>query len=113
MAETHQFALSDRDRKIIIEALMGLKHSRRRKSARSTRLKEIDLLVSKFLDSAYPDITIGVHGGQVQWVLGNPFPIRVCDYDGDRDELPDVDERGQKCRMWFEPVDTTTAHVRR
>lgn len=109
MPEPHQVPLSNRDRQIIIEALIRLKHSRRTKSARPIRLKEIDLLVSKFLDSAYPDITIGVHGGQVQWVLGNPFPIRVCDYDGDRDELPDVDERGQKCRMWFEPVDSTTA----
>ena len=109
MAEPHQLTFSSRDRQIIIEALMRLKHSRRRKSARSIGLKEIDLLVSRFLDSAYPDITVGVHGGQVQWVLGNPFPIRVCDYDGDRDELPDVDERGQKCRMWFEPIDSTTA----
>ena len=51
----------------------------------------------------YPDITIGVHGGQVQWALGNPFPIRICDYDGAKDDLPDLDERGQRCRMWFEP----------
>lgn len=53
----------------------------------------------------WPCITVGVHGGQVQWVLGNPFPIRICDYDGGDDELPDVDEREQKCRIWFEPID--------
>lgn len=47
-----------------------------------------------------PDICVGVFGGQVQWALGNPFPIRICDYDGDDDELPDIDERGQRCRMW-------------
>ena len=34
-----------------------------------------------------PAITVGVHGGLVQWVIGNPFPIRICDYDGDDDEL--------------------------
>lgn len=56
-----------------------------------------------------PTITIGVHGGQVQWVLGNAFPIRVCDYDGETDELPDLDERDQKCRIWFEPVDNNWA----
>ncbi len=53
----------------------------------------------------YPDITVGVYGGQVQWTLGNPFPIRICDYDGDEKELPSLDERGQRCRMWFEPED--------
>ena len=52
-----------------------------------------------------PSITVGVHGGQVQWVLGNPFPVRVCDYDGNDCELPDIDERDQKCRIWFEPID--------
>ena len=51
----------------------------------------------------HPEITVGVHGGQVQWTLGNPFPIRVCDYDGDREDLSDIDERGQPCRIWFEP----------
>ena len=53
----------------------------------------------------WPNITIGVHGGQVQWVLGNPFPIRVCDYDGELAELPNLDEQEQRCRIWFEPVD--------
>ena len=53
----------------------------------------------------HPDITVGVHGGQVQWTLGNPFPIRICDYDGDKEDLPSLDENGQRCRMWFEPAD--------
>lgn len=52
-----------------------------------------------------PAITIGVHGGLVQWVLGNPFPIRICDYDGDEDELPSIDERDQRCNMWWEQPD--------
>jgi len=51
----------------------------------------------------HPDITIGVHGGLVQWVLGNPFPVRICDYDGF--DLPDLDERGHPCAIWFEPAD--------
>jgi hypothetical protein len=41
-------------------------------------------------------------------MLGNPFPIRVCDYDGQSDEdLPDIDERGQRCRMWWEAGDSS------
>ena len=53
----------------------------------------------------YPNITVGVHGGLVQWTLGNPFPIRICDYDGEDGDLHDMDERGQRCAMWFEPAD--------
>ncbi len=53
----------------------------------------------------YPDITIGVHGGQVQWTAGNPFPLRICDYDGDKRDLPDLDKDGEWCRQWFEPPD--------
>jgi hypothetical protein len=56
-----------------------------------------------------PDITIGVHGGQVQWTSGNPFPIRIVDYDGDEADLTDADEKGEPCRMWFEPSDQERA----
>jgi hypothetical protein len=58
-----------------------------------------------------PNITIGVHGGLVQWVMGNPFPIRICDYDGDDNELPATDEQDQRCHMWFEDVDSDW-HIR-
>lgn len=54
----------------------------------------------------HPDITVGVHGGVVQWVIGNPFPIRVCDYDGEEKDLPDLDKRGQRCTMAFERADS-------
>jgi hypothetical protein len=52
-----------------------------------------------------PNITVGVHGGLVQWVLGNPFPVRICDYDGEEHELPEKDERDQRCNMRFASVD--------
>ncbi len=52
-----------------------------------------------------PAITVGVHGGLVQWVIGNPFPVRICDYDGNENELPCVDERDQRCNMWVAPAD--------
>ena len=57
-----------------------------------------------------PAITIGVHGGLVQWALGNPFPIRICDYDGEDEELPCIDERDQRCSMWWEPADENWAN---
>jgi hypothetical protein len=94
--------LNAHERTLLLEALAVL----RRSSA--DQANEIDPLTIKLVHSAsYPDITVGVHGGQVQWTLGNPFPIRVCDYDGaSNDDLPDTDERGQRCRMWLEPSDS-------
>jgi hypothetical protein len=101
MAQSVWVGLNERERKLLLDALAML----RRSNPNETR--DIDNLTIRFLHSApHPDITVGVHGGQVQWTLGNPFPIRVCDYDGTSDEdLPDVDERGQRCRMWWEPAD--------
>ena len=92
--------LTARERAVVLEALSSARKSKRAMTA------EIDALSLRLVYSEpHPSITVGVHGGQVQWVLGNPFPIRVCDYDGDKDDLPDVDERDQRCRMWFEPAD--------
>ena len=85
-----------RERKVLLDALASLRRS-------NGNVRSIDALTAKLVHSPpHPEITVGVHGGQVQWTLGNPFPIRVCDYDGDREELPDIDERGQRCRIWFE-----------
>jgi len=53
----------------------------------------------------HPGITVGVHGGQVQWVKGNPFPIRVLDYDNDYGDAPDMDERGRALPCSIEPAD--------
>lgn len=101
MVETAWIGLSARERTLLLHALRTL----RRSGANDT--SKIDALTIKLVHSAsHPDITVGVHGGQVQWTLGNPFPIRVCDYDGaSDDDLPDLDECGKRCRMWFEPAD--------
>ena len=90
-----------RERALLLDALAALRRSNLDDPS------DIDALTIKLVHSApHPDITVGVHGGQVQWTLGNPFPIRVCDYDGASDEdLPDIDQRGQRCRMWWEPAD--------
>ncbi len=101
MTETSWIGLSARERALLLDALAALRRSNLDDPSK------IDALTIKLVHSApHPDITVGVHGGQVQWTLGNPFPIRVCDYDGASDEdLPDIDERGQRCRMWWEPAD--------
>jgi hypothetical protein len=96
--------LTTHERTVLLEAL------RMARRVDHGSANEIDALTVKLVHAApHPNITVGVHGGQVQWTLGNPFPIRICDYDGESAELPDLDERGQRCRMWFEPVDADAA----
>jgi hypothetical protein len=101
MIDTAWIGLNTRECTLLLEGLAMLRRSR------AGAVREIDALTIKLVHSApHPDIMVGVHGGQVQWTLGNPFPIRVCDYDGASDEdLPDIDQRGQRCRMWWEPAD--------
>ncbi len=108
MTDTVWIGLNAGERSLLIEAMKTLRRSR------PDNATGIDALTIKLVHSAsHPDITVGVHGGQVQWTLGNPFPIRVCDYDAASDEdLPDIDERGQRCRMWWEPADTAAASQR-
>jgi hypothetical protein len=101
MIDTAWIGLNARERALLLDALAALSRSRTHDAT------DIEKLAIKFVHSApHPEITIGVQGGQVQWTLGNPFPIRVCDYDAPSDQdLPDIDERGRRCRIWWEPTD--------
>jgi hypothetical protein len=107
MTQAIWIGLNTRERALLLKALGLLQRTN------PADTDKIDTLTIKLVHSApHPDITVGVHGGQVQWALGNPFPIRVCDYDGTSDEdLPDVDERGQRCRMWLEPADKSGTSI--
>jgi hypothetical protein len=99
MSKQTWIGLNARERKTLLDALGTLR------IYEAGKARQIDVLTAKLTHNPpHPVITVGVHGGQVQWTIGNPFPIRVCDYDGDREELPDVDEIGQRCRIWFEPI---------
>jgi len=100
MTEASWIGLTARERTLILNALGTLRRSN------ADKRKVIDALTIKLVHSEpFPGITVGVHGGQVQWTLGNPFPIRICDYDGaSGEDLPDVDDHGQRCRIWWEPV---------
>jgi hypothetical protein len=104
MAETVTVTLTMAERDELVRALVLLEEHQPSATELLTSIRKT--LAKLAIATEGPCITIGVHGGQVQWVLGNPFLIRICDYDGEDDELPDIDERHQKCRIWFEPVDT-------
>jgi hypothetical protein len=86
------------ERTLLVSALSSIRSRRR------ADIAEIDALIDKLVKAEpHPNITIGVSRGQVYWVRGNPFPIRICDYDGF--DLPDVDERGKPCEISWEPAD--------
>jgi hypothetical protein len=103
MSEAMWIGLSSRERMILLHALASMRASE------DAPLADIDALTLKLVHSEpHPKITIGVDRGLVQWTLGNPFPIRICDYDASDEELPDVDERGQRCTIWWEPATTAT-----
>jgi hypothetical protein len=98
MTKSIWVVLTKRESTVLLDALSSLR------SAGRTDHSEFDALASKLARGMpYPQITVGVHGGLVQWTRGNPFPIRICDYDGF--DLPDVDERGERCETWLEPAD--------
>jgi len=93
-------SLTAREREILTDALAAYIGGEAAKPNRAAAL------IRKVAQAKpYPDITIGVYGGQVQWTTGNPFPVRIVDYDGDKKDLPDADESGEPCRIWFEPSD--------
>lgn len=102
--KTFSFVLTYDERAILLEALAFLRQPGRHKSRwYSPTLGSIE---GRVRDAEVDrTITVGVHGGQVQWAQGNRFPVRVMDYDGDAVDLPDEDDFGDPCRIWFEPAD--------
>lgn len=103
MSDAGWIEIDTRERTLLLDALAALRESNRAETSDIA-----DLTVKLVHSSHHPQITVGVHGGQVQWTSGNPFPIRVCDYDGASvEDLPDVDERGQRCRISWEPADSS------
>ena len=102
MIEPAWIELTPRERAVLLDALSAVRTSGRTKST------EVDALTVKLVHSRpYPKINVGVRRGQVQWTAGNPFPVWICDYDGEEGDLPDVDERGRRCRIWPEPANTS------
>lgn len=86
------------ERTLLLKRLSSIQSGQRANNA------EIDALIDKLTKAELqPDITVGIYRGQVYWVRGNPFPIRICDCDGF--DLPDVDERGKPCEITWESED--------
>jgi hypothetical protein len=100
MIDSAWIELSPRERTILLEALSSIRSDRR------FPRNEIDELTIKLVHaSSHPKITVDIERGQVQGATGNPFPIWICDYDGEEGDLPDVDKRGRRCAIWAEPAD--------
>jgi hypothetical protein len=98
MPESKWLNLTAGETTLLLSALSSIQGRQRADDA------EIDALIDKLTKAeSQPDITIGIYRGQVHWARGNPFPIRICDYDGF--DLPDVDERGKPCEISWEPAD--------
>lgn len=97
MTDTNWLALTSREHEIILETVL---FAMRNGLADTVQLENLALKLAQA--QPHPDITVGVYGGLVQWIRGNPFPVRVCDYDGY--DLPDLDAQGQPCAIWFEPA---------
>jgi hypothetical protein len=90
-------SLTPRESTMLLDALSSMRSAGRMDRA------EFDALAGKLAHGTpHPQITIGVRGGMVECTRGNPFPIRICDYDGH--DLPDVDERGERCETWLAPA---------
>jgi hypothetical protein len=106
MVDHAWIAITPRERALLLDLLA------RTCNAAPTGSAEIKKLAAKLSRAeSHPRITVGVHRGQVEWVSGNPFPVRVLDYD-DPDGLNDFDEDGNLCRMWFEPTDRSARNTR-
>jgi hypothetical protein len=101
MIESKWTHLTPDETTIILDALSSFRGAPRVDGAK------IDALISKLTEAEpQPNITIGVHGGLVEWTSGNPFPIRICDYDEEGADSVDYDEQGRPCHIWLEPADT-------
>jgi hypothetical protein len=106
MAENIWVTLTPRELTVIFDALTSMRNAGRMDHA------EFDALAGKLAHGTPPPrITIEVRGGMVECTRGNPFPIRIRDYDGH--DLPDVDERGEHCDTWLVPADEEIEGVER
>ncbi len=62
-------------------------------------------LTRRIRRSANPKITVAVEDGMVQRISGNPFPVRICDYDINGIDPECTDEFGRPCVISFAPED--------
>lgn len=87
--------LSESDRELLREAIAACVRSRHPRAA------EMEALTPRLHRASNPKITVGVKNGMVYWVTGNPFPIRICDYDINGVVPQYNDELGRPCAISF------------
>ncbi len=99
MASEVWLALNYNERALLREALIHYATSDRAEG------EEVESMLRK-IERAKPQpcVTVRVDGGFVEEIEGNPFPVRLYDYDIDGVEGPDFDEDGRACIISeFEP----------
>ena len=100
MSKLTCLALSPEERATLQKALAQFMET-------DSRTRDMTRLARKLSRASFPKITVGVKGGMVQWISGNPFPVRVCDYDIDGCYPDYADEQGRPCVIEFAPADPT------
>ncbi|HEX3652248.1 MAG TPA: hypothetical protein VHU18_05420 [Rhizomicrobium sp.] len=100
MASEIWLPLTANERGLLLEALTHYSGSRHAEA------KEVDAMLRK-IERAKPQpcVTIRVDGGFVEEIAGNPFPVRLYDYDIDGVDDLSFDEDGRACVISeFEPT---------
>jgi hypothetical protein len=99
MAAEVWLGLTAGERSLLLEALAHYAASKRAEE------DEIDAMRRK-ITSAKPKpwVTVRVDGGMVEEIVGNPFPVRLYDYDTYGVDDLEFDEDGRACVISeFEP----------
>ena len=99
MSKQTYLGLTKAERMLLEEALAEVVALKRPNSGEMSRL------LTRIRRTEGPKITVAVEGGMVQWASGNPFPIRICDYDTDGVHPKNKDELGRPCVISFVPED--------
>lgn len=99
MASEVWLSMTANERSLLLEALSYYAGSRRAEKDEITAMR-------RKIERAKPQpwVTIRVDGGMVEEVAGNPFPVRLYDYDIDGVDDLSFDEDGRACVISeFEP----------
>ena len=99
MASEVWLSLTANERSLLLEALAHYSDSRRVEENEMTAMR-------RKIERAKPQpwVTIRVDGGFVEEIAGNPFPVRLYDYDIDGVDELSFDEDGRACVISeFEP----------
>lgn len=99
MASDVWLSLTAKERSLLLEALSDYAGS---KQAEENEVAAVRTKVARA--KPQPWVTVRVDGGFVEEIAGNPFPVRLYDYDIDGVDDLSFDEDGRACVISeFEP----------